>query len=126
MSRKKKFLIALCVIALFITYQVWDWKTNRHWIGTTKDNEMVQKYWVPMEKDLPEAEWEFDCGDGPENYFEVWTDLPLFGQKKTLDRSCWKYARIAVDNRQKYVETRLIPWLKSQGFRLVTQMDIWH
>lgn len=117
MSRKKKIALAvLCVVSLFLVYEIIDWNTNRYWIGTTKETEIVQQHWIPIEKELPELEWKYECGDGPENYFEVWTDLPLFGQKKTLDRSCWKYTYITIDNPQEYVKTHLIPWLKNQGF----------
>lgn len=118
MSKKKKIILSvLCTISLFIFYEVWDWNVHRHWIGTTKDTEIVQKHLLPMEKYFPEGDWFLMCGDSPEDYFLVLTDFSLFGSGPTLKSgSCWTSADIWVDDNEKYIDTKIIPWLKKQGF----------
>ena len=118
MSRKKKIILSiLCVVSLFVFYEVWDWHFNRHWIGTTKDTEIVQKHLLPMDEYFPDGDWFSMCGDSPEDYFLVWTDFALFGDHPTLKSgSCGASGDIWLDNPEHYVNTKIVPWMKEQGF----------
>lgn len=122
MSRKKKIILSiLSTITLFVFYNVWDWETNRHWIGTTKETEIVQQHLLPMEEYFPEGDWYVMCGDSPEDYFLVWIDFGLFGTHPTLGSgSCWMSSNIWLDNPEQYVDAKIIPWLKNQGFTDIT------